>query len=139
MTPDQTLPPVLVVVLGDKVFGLNPRTGEHLWRVALDPVPSGVGLGRVAVHGPHVFVLSSALYCLDSSSGDLRWKSPLPGRLESGTLLLSHGLLFLGNTGEVACFDANDGKLLWQEPFKGEGLRKVSFVLGDKCAQPDGH
>ena len=139
MSPDQPLPPVLVVVLGDKVFGLHPRTGEQQWRVALDPVPSGVGLGRVAVHGPHVFVLSSALHCLDSRTGELKWKSPLPGRVESGTMLLSHGLVFVGNSGEAACFEASDGKLLWHEPFKGEGIRKVSFVLGDECAQPDSH
>ena len=84
-------------------------------------------------------IRAPARHCLDSRTGELKWKSALPGRVESGTMLLSHGLLFVGNSGEAACFEASDGKLLWHEPFKGEGLRKVSFVLGDECAQPDGH
>ncbi len=111
----------------DHVRGLNPISGEELWRYGYaadleDNMHEGGSLTTPVAEGESVFVLSrmSRLMCLDRTDGKVRWDVDLAGKygIERGffglcatPLVLEEGLLI--NVGKAMLFDKRSGNLLW--------------------------
>ena len=97
----------------------------------------GEGYGSVAIQGGRVFVqgtqeTKSVLFCLEESSGQTLWTTPLGNRLEHGrgpgprstpTIVGDH-VYVLTENGDLACLQTDDGQPLWHrnilKDFKGE-------------------
>lgn len=117
-----------------RVFALDARTGERLWR--FDPqVPGGrarfgccdvINRG-VAVHGGRVFTASfdGRLFALDASSGEIIWQvqttDPEQPYTITGAPRLAGDNVVIGNAGAefnvrgyVSAYDRETGELRWR-------------------------
>jgi outer membrane protein assembly factor BamB len=80
----------IVIGIGGHVLALDRATGQEVWRVKL----KGSDFVNVAVDGRDVFATSRGqLYCLDISSGAIRWQNELKG--------LGWGLVSIAGSGAV--------------------------------------
>ncbi len=127
--------PVLIVALGGSVCGVDPKTGEWLWKNAL---PGG-GFGEVAISVQEGYVIASAngpvVYCLDSKSGEELWRAATekPGR---ATILVQEGRVFVAKTSVVECFDL-DGHRLWSQLLPGMGSGRLALGFPGNVVQAD--
>jgi alcohol dehydrogenase (cytochrome c) len=75
------------------------------------PEPEGYGGGGGGTFDPR-----SALFALDITTGNLKWKHEAPGSGMSGGILTTSGhLLFTGDAGHLAAFDPETGKIIWNQ------------------------
>ncbi|HRJ80038.1 MAG: hypothetical protein HPKKFMNG_01782 [Planctomycetes bacterium] len=80
-SPRHTLkhPEKLVVLVGNHVVALEPRTGDELWRSRL-PGVFGQGIGTLLVQGDVVYAgLYGRLHCLSLEDGRILWSAELKG------------------------------------------------------------
>ncbi len=113
----------------DFVYCLDANSGLELWRHTypspLDPnLFEGGPTSTPAIDGQSVYTLSRRgdLFCLDLSTGDVRWsvnlhedaEAPIPGWGFASSPLV-HGSLVLVNVGEAgAALDGTTGELVWK-------------------------
>jgi hypothetical protein len=67
---------LIFVGIGGTVLALDRRTGEEVWRTAL----KGTDFVNVAVQDGDLYATARGeLFCLDPTTGNIRWQNPLKG------------------------------------------------------------
>ncbi|GAA2875917.1 hypothetical protein Acy02nite_76030 [Actinoplanes cyaneus] len=127
-------------------------TGAADWQFAL-PASDNPQAPAVATDGQSVvaYLRTGELISLDTATGSVRWRSPVPSNAPAGRVLLDRGVVVAGgNDGEnlgVWAFEAATGKPLWHRlgldpqwpvadgkmllsrPYRG-GLQAVDLATG---------
>lgn len=97
---------------------LDGRTGEDIWRVALDaPLAAGVGYD-----GKHAAVVTKENVLVVLSAGKVSWRAPLASSVSTPPLVAGNRVFVLAGDRTVYAFDAASGKSLWQQQRGSESL-----------------
>jgi outer membrane protein assembly factor BamB len=120
---------VVVCWTGDHVAGLNPTSGEVLWKVPFRPTRMVIGIATPVVDGGRLFVTSfydgSLMLELDSQAPAARvlWQRRGPNEQNTDALhsiiatpLLRGDYVYgVDSYGELRCLDAKTGDRLWED------------------------
>lgn len=132
----------LVMTVGDKMIGLDPKTGKEIWfcrglnpLIYTSPVyGEGVIVANGGFHGPDMAVRPGGKG--DVTETHKIWEG---GRTANrlGSAVIKDGYIFLPTMpGLAECIDLKTGKTVWNERIRGEGPKNdtwSSMVLaGDK-------
>jgi outer membrane protein assembly factor BamB len=86
---------MIVVGIGGYAVAIDRATGSEIWRTKL----RGSDFVNVAVDGRDVFASTRGrLYCLDATTGTIRWENELKG--------LGYGLVGIAGAGAVTAAEA---------------------------------
>jgi len=130
---ETTVWPVIVVAFGDRVFGVDPATGEARWEHETESTGAELFL---LVTPTEIFVAARrGLTCLRYPTGEVVWsaESRAYGR---PSMVLEGDRLLVGRGGEVECY-TRSGQFLWHNPFKGKGAGPVALATPSSAAQAD--
>lgn len=115
---------VFVIGHGNRMFGLDSKTGEQKWEKSIG------GLSTPLLHNDFIFVLSTdnQLLCLQRETGSIHWVEQLEKTLPKSKKLLSfsgpvlaNGKLYLTNSaGNLVSFDPKTGKFIDSIHFRDE-------------------
>lgn len=99
----------------DVVLGLDLETGEEAWRFETpgDPVGRGASSTPAVIDGKIYAALSTHLYCVDETNGELVWKTPLKRKGLASSPLVFEGKVYLQQN-TLTAFDADSGEFLWE-------------------------
>ena len=97
---------------------LDGRTGQDVWRVALDaPLAAGVGYD-----GKHAAVVTKENTLVVLSAGKVSWRASLTSSVSTPPLVAGNRVFVLAGDRSVYAFDAASGKSLWQQQRGSESL-----------------
>jgi len=123
---------------GYALLGLDPATGQLLWKSATDDYRAAplVAAGTLyswagAADGP------GRLVALDARSGAVRWQ--VPEDEESDPLVVDAGLVIATGVGRLEAVDAATGAARWHAPFGGGPFSAASARGGVLYAFQIGH
>lgn len=132
----------LVMTVGDKVIGLDPKTGKEIWfcrglnpLIYTSPVfGEGLIVANGGFHGPDMAVRPGGKG--DVTETHKVWEG---GRTANrlGSAVIKDGYIFLPTMpGMAECIDLKTGKTVWNERIRGSGAKNdtwTSMVLaGDR-------
>ncbi len=131
------------VIYGDHIFQLaddgvlsaiNKHTGHTFWSVRLGQLSASSP--AVSANTVYVTILSSGhpdkpgrIVALNSSTGAIRWRRPLPSPSESSPLLDDGHVFFGSQSGIVYALNAHDGRVIWT--YRAPGAVKASPTLSE--------
>jgi hypothetical protein len=142
------LPNCHAIVLKDAIiYPSSPLTCfsrpdfDVLWSTeSVLPDPETTTIDNAVANDSYVFVASTReirkgediqyihnLYCLDITTGEIRWKQPMLGTC----LVLEEKTLFAGSGEAFYALDATTGQVLWESD--GEGISSSNMVVGPEC------
>jgi len=100
----------------DVVLCLSAKTGETLWKFAIDGAATGRNSASTcAVADGRVFAAGSThLYALKADTGELIWKTPVKANGKGSSPLVADDKVWLME-GSLICLNAADGKMLWSK------------------------
>lgn len=117
---------VYVAFQDSHAYAFDLKTGKQLWATQLGGVPVA---GPLAVAAHTVYVSANALYALDRSSGDIRWRSgsgPLNAPVVAGDMVYVSESDF-----RIHAYSAETGRAQWtSEPLRNVVTSPVSVVRG---------
>jgi outer membrane assembly lipoprotein YfgL len=100
------------------VVVLDGRTGQDIWRAALDEsLVAGVGYD-----GRHAAVVTKANTLVVLNMGKVRWRAPLASTVSTPPLVAGNRVFVLAADRTVYAFDAATGRALWQYQRGSESL-----------------
>lgn len=126
---------VYAVGAGGRMIALDLTTGQRLWEVNLG------GISTPALGGDWLFVVAddAKLYCIERTTGKIRWTSQLPGWKNvkkkknvvfwNGPVLAGGRLVLTNSLGELAYVSVADGKVL-----DTDRVAKAPFTLAPVVA-----
>lgn len=132
----------LVMTVGDKMVGLDPKTGKEIWfcrglnpLIYTSPVyGGGLIIANGGFHGPDMAVRPGGKG--DLTASHKVWES---GRTQNrlGSAVIKDGYMFLPTMpGLAECIEVKTGKKVWEERIRGAGAKNdtwSSMVLaGDR-------
>ncbi len=130
----------------DGVCGLNPTTGEELWRVryagGYSVVPRPVaGNGMVYVctgyDAPTLLAIRLAGAQGDVTDTHVAWKQSKRVPLNPSPLLVGGELYLVSDDGIMSCLDAQSGESKWQQRLGGAYSASLTFANGKIYAQSE--
>jgi outer membrane protein assembly factor BamB len=100
------------------VAALDGRTGQDIWRVALnESLAAGVGYD-----GKHAAVVSKDNYLVVLNAGKVSWRAVLASSVSTPPLVAGNRVFVLAGDRTVYAFDAASGKPLWMQQRGVESL-----------------
>ena len=127
--------PILLIALSGHVAGLEPSTGEILWKNEL----TGGGFGAVDLATDGEIVIASAagqrVFAIALASGQTLWcvATSAPGR---ATIVLEGERIFVAKGGFVDAF-SRSGELLWKQGLPGLGTGRAALGFPGNLRQAD--
>ena len=126
--------------IGYGVNAFHPETGllyvagrEHPIFMTVIPVGATLKPGQFSTAGRREFAgmrEMGNMLAYDPATGELRWRMPIPGGPESGTLATGGNLVFTGDQRSVYAFNAQTGDLLWTfNPGGGSRAGQITYQV----------
>ena len=121
-----------------EIYAYHAATGIRQWRIHGRGVKFGGNASPLASGGV-IYVCSSnkppVLYAIHAATGGQLWKRPLGTEDDATWLVVSEGVLFVGDTtgqsaGYLSARDAATGGQLWKKPVTG-GVFPVAVTAGN--------
>jgi outer membrane protein assembly factor BamB len=102
----------------DKLYAMNPETGELFWTFESEQIHSNIVIGPESVF----FTGNDMIYAIDKTSGELQWQTQLEGVKDSPfstTYLIGvKNAIICSNTMNLTAFSLINGAELWNVHFQ---------------------
>ncbi len=102
-----------------RVIAINPESGQEVWKRDTNKLmrssPCVTPEGLVCVGS-----FDKNLYALDAESGEVRWKAPVAGSIQSSPRYSAGKLYFGSDDRKVHCVRAEKGEKVWEFPTQAE-------------------
>ncbi len=136
MTYRESAPsPVVVLAIDDRIFGIEPSSGEIRWEHEVIPGITSATTTMLITPTAVFACAGGKLDCVAYPTGELRWTAKVPGG--RAAMLLEGGCLFVAtSSGKLDCFTL-DGQHLWQNPLKGKGTGYAALGVPGNVMQAD--
>jgi outer membrane protein assembly factor BamB len=116
--------------LDSMIYAIDLASGEEVWRA---PIDEGLPLNSSpAVSGGSVFVTTEfgTIFCLDASTGEVRWQSSAEhASLNSSAVVVGNTLYVVDTEFGVSALSATDGSVLWSQQLDLTGQVAVAPVV----------
>ena len=126
----------LIVGLGGRVLGIDPRTGSELWR---NEMLHG-GLDYVAIFVSDACVVASAsaarIFCINRETGETNWSEKTTG-IGRASVLKEEDKVFICKGGHLDCF-SETGRLLWSQDLRKVAKSGAALGFTNNVVQADG-
>jgi outer membrane protein assembly factor BamB len=121
-----------VGTLGDKVYAVDAASGNPIWNYATQ----GHVWASPAVNNNMVYVgdAASKIYALKAKEGSLAWQTDAPGPVIASPGVMTSGLAFVSETGDVLVVGFQNEKS-WTDKINGK-LYSSPIVYGDRLVVP---
>lgn len=101
---------------GCKFYCFNVLDGKELWKfdTKCPVICSPVVVGSSVFFG--TFDENNFIYCLDATSGSMKWKTKIGAMVISSSPVCSNGKLYIGaSDGTIYCLNQENGAIAWKK------------------------
>lgn len=108
------------VTAGNRIFGLDRRTGNQKWRFPLaDPIPGNFRNGLAMADGTVIAAGDNKLvYAVDATTGQSKWQAVPPAPVIGQPVVVGKAVVFALSDNSLWALNVADGAPFWAAPFK---------------------
>ena len=126
----------LVVALGGRVLGIDPKNGAEIWRNEM--LLGGLEYVAISISDSCVVASASAarIFCIDRETGETTWSEKTTG-IGRASLIKQDDQIYICKGGHLDCF-SDTGKLLWSQDFRKISKSGAALGFTGNVVQADG-